>query len=129
MDASKSFLESFESLSGDEQTISIVSERQFEFDDVVTNSQAYRRVLVAATHTLRNRHSENISVREDSHNLSLHERTLGKEANTLGTQGADQARKINAVAPPKTTIAPAPDKASQNDNNRRMTVSDPNSFV
>ncbi|CZR52287.1 uncharacterized protein PAC_02164 [Phialocephala subalpina] len=69
--AAKSFLESFESANGIARTFSVISERQFEFDDVITSSQAYRRVLVAATHTLRQ--------------------------NNPGGQSANQARKISAI--------------------------------
>ncbi|KAF8858410.1 hypothetical protein BDZ45DRAFT_743450 [Acephala macrosclerotiorum] len=74
----KSFLESFESANGVQRTFSVISDRQFEFDDVITNSQAYRRVLVAATHTLRN--------------------------NAPGEQSANPARKLNAVRTPRLEV-------------------------
>lgn len=53
----RSFLGSRESSNQDARTLSLISERQFEFDDVAINSQAYRRVLVAATHTLKSKYN------------------------------------------------------------------------
>lgn len=123
VNAAKSFLESFESPNRDEPTISIVSERQFEFDDVVTSPQAYRRVLVAATHTLRTRHSGNVlangDINDPGHN----------KASDLSTQGASQDRKISAAAPSRSPIPSSLNKVSQNGLNRRTTISDPINFV
>lgn len=119
--AAKSFLESFESPNGDEVTVSTISDREFGFDDEAINSQAYRRVVVAARHTLRNTRSGNVLGNRHFDEIGLDEGTLRHERSTPGIQGANQARKISA-APQSKTGAPS-------DNNLLATLNDPNSFV
>jgi hypothetical protein len=110
VNAAKSFLESSKSQSGsgDEKTysmVSIVSEKIFEFDDFLTSSQVYRRVLIAATHTPRNTKSENFIPNRDSSQIPLN-RTNSNEDNPTGTNTANQGRKIRPSVPPRNGLPP-----------------------
>ncbi|KUJ12373.1 uncharacterized protein LY89DRAFT_722011 [Mollisia scopiformis] len=93
MKGAKSFLESTEEGGGEEATFSIVSERQFEFDDIVTNSQAYRRVVVAATQTLRATHSRIVSAEGVSKDTSDGQAN-NSDSKVLDSNSANQSRKL-----------------------------------
>jgi hypothetical protein len=128
VNAAKSFLESSKSSNRDEQTLSVLSETQFEFDDIVTDSVAYRRALAV---TLKTRQTGNILSDGDPEPVDLgpEEGASRKETANLGTQGANQARKIIAATPMRAVGPSAPDEVSQNSNNRNSNKSDPGTFI
>ncbi|KAE8453289.1 hypothetical protein EG329_011356 [Mollisiaceae sp. DMI_Dod_QoI] len=119
INSAKSFLESCESANGNEPSMSLISERQFEFDDLITDSQAYRRVLVAASQSLRNGRSRDVLADRKFDELGVNQGAVGKQSSDPVAQSANQARKINAAMPSRS----APQKDSQ------RPMSDPNNFV
>lgn len=125
VDDTKSFLESIESTGTEEPTLSVISERQFEFDDDVTNSQAYRRVVVAATRTLKESHGRNTSVDDKSRSLGAKD----KQDSTLVPHEANQSRKISTATQSKSLEASAPEEVLLNSNIRPIATLDPNNFV
>jgi hypothetical protein len=96
--AAKSFLDSLESAGSNEANLSMISEQQFEFDDLLTNSQAYRRVLVAATHALKKNMGGTAEEIGDVNELASKGAQLGKGNNS--TEGANQSRKMSAAPGP-----------------------------
>jgi hypothetical protein len=129
--AAKSFLESIDPLDSHEPNFSIISERQFEFDDVVTNSQAYRRVWAQK---LRAKKRETTLGDGETNEATTSSRPSGNEGN--GTPGANQSRKINASFPlraaeakSKTPASSTPHTALEDSGSQASTLKDPYSFA
>lgn len=127
--AARSFLDSIKSDTSHEHDLSIMSERQFEFDDVVTSSQAYRRVLVAATHTLRNNREQ-----APGGGTTIEGGLAGQENSS--PQGANQSRKMNAGVPSQTgglvsqsKGSPSSDTQLGESNSQSSTFRDSSSFA
>ena len=95
--SAKSFLDSIDSDESHDREFSVLSERQFEFDDVVTNAQAYRRVLVAATHTLRTNSREHAASDDTRAGTTINSGPSGQHNGS--PQSANQSRKMNANLP------------------------------
>jgi hypothetical protein len=131
--AAKSFLDSVESTGINETNFSVISEQQFEFDDLVTNSQAYRRVLVAATHALKKNIGSTAGEIGDVNELSTEGAQLGKGSNS--TEGANQSRKITAAPVPARGLKPSPianpgdNPGVQDNHSQQSTINDPQSFA
>lgn len=132
--AAGSFLESIDSHESNEHCFSIISERQFEFDDVVTNSQAYRRVLVAATQTLKTNNRENTLGGGTAIDTTIASGPLEKQNNI--TQTANQSRKINASLPPrngglksKTTASSSSATLPEDSQSQSTIIKDSNTFA
>jgi hypothetical protein len=130
--AAKSFLDSLESAGSNEANLSMISEQQFEFDDLVTNSQAYRRVLVAATHALKKNMGGTAGETADVNELASKSAQLGKGSNS--TEGANQSRKLSAAPGPARGFKHSPITNSGGDpglqdNHSQQTINDPHSFA
>ena len=121
----KSFLESSESVNQKELSLLTLSEREFEFDNIAINSPAYRRVLNAASHTLRKSQSGNILGTGNLSDPGVDEASR-QQSSTPIIQSANQARKISNTAPLRTVSSSATEKEPHNDKNRRPTT---NSFI
>ena len=128
----KSFLDSLESTGVNETNFSVISEQQFEFDDLVTNSQAYRRVLVAATHALKKDIDGNAVGIGDVNELASEGAQLGKGSNS--TEEANQSRKMTAAPFPARGLKPSPvanpgeNSGLQDNQSQQSTINDPQSF-
>jgi hypothetical protein len=126
--AAKSFLDSLEST---ETNFSVISEQQFEFDDLVTNSQAYRRALVAATHALKKNIGGNAVGIGDVNGLTSGGAQLGKGSNST----ANQSRKMTAAPVPIRGLKPSPianpgeNPGLQDNHSQQSTINDPQSFA
>jgi chromosome segregation ATPase len=130
--AAKSFLDSLESAGSSETNLSMISEQQFEFDDLVTNSQAYRRVLVAATHALKKNMGGTAGETGDVNELES--KTVQLEKGSNSTEGANQSRKMTAAPGPARGLKYSPITNSGGDpglqdNHSQQTINDPHSFV
>jgi hypothetical protein len=129
----KSFLDSLESTGVNETNFSVISEQQFEFDDLVTNSQAYRRVLVAATHALKKNIGGTAGEIGDVNELSTEGAQLGKGSNS--TEEANQSRKMTAAPVPARGLKPSPianpedNPGLQDNHSQQSTINDPQSFA
>jgi len=132
--AAKSFLQSIESDDSHGRDFSVISERQFEFDDIVTSAQAYRRVLVAATHTLKTNSREQASGEESRTRTTMEGGPAGQESSS--PHGANQSRKMNAASPSwaggivsKSTGSPPSDAPLGDGNSQSSTFKDSSSFA
>jgi len=130
--AAKSFLDSLESVGSNEANLSMISEQQFEFDDLVTNSQAYRRVLAAATHALKKNMGGTAGETGDVNELASKSAQSGKGSNS--TEGANQSRKLSAAPGPARGFKHSPITNSGGgpglqDNHSQQTINDPHSFA
>jgi hypothetical protein len=131
--AAKSFLDSLESTGASETNFSVISEQQFEFDDLVTNSQAYRRVLVAATHALKKNTGGTSGEVGDVNEINSEGAQLGKGSN--GTEGANQSRKMSAAPGQARGLKHSPiatsgeDSGLQDSESRQSIINDPQSFA
>ena len=128
VNVAKSFLESSESVNQKELSLLTLSEREFEFDNIAINSPAYRRVLNAASHTLRTSQSGNILGTGNLSDPSV-EDVSRQQSSSPTTQSANQARKISNTAPLRTVSSSATEKEPHNDKNRRPTTRATNSFM
>ncbi len=131
--AAKSFLDSLESTGVNETNFSVISEQQFEFDDLVTNSQAYRRVLVAATHALKKNIGGNAVGISDVNELASEGAQLEKGSNS--TEEANQSRKMTAAPVLARELKHSPiadpreNPGLQDNHSQQSTINDPQSFA
>jgi prefoldin subunit 5 len=128
VNVAKSFLESSESVNQKELSLLTLSEREFEFDNIAINSPAYRRVLNAASHTLRTSQSGNILGTGNLSGPSVEDVSRQQSSSPI-IQSANQARKISNTAPLRTVSSSATEKEPHNDKNRRPTTRATNSFM
>jgi outer membrane murein-binding lipoprotein Lpp len=128
VNVAKSFLESSESVNQKELSLLTLSEREFEFDNIAINSPAYRRVLNAASHTLRTSQSGNILGTGNLSDPGVVDVSRQQSSSPI-IQSANQARKISNTAPLRTVSSSATEKEPHNDKNRRPTTRTTNSFM